>query len=143
MYFGIIKYTKSYLLFSFLFLQIPNVSNAQVEDFNEFLQKFSNDFEFQISRVAFPLKYVFLNEETFELDSIMIDKKNYQYTKLHYSLYECIEAFPMIYDNFQCELRDTNERVFRWIGFTGMDERYYFKRIRGKWILIRKEIVGT
>ena len=49
----------------------------------------------------------------------------------------------MIYDNFDCKLRETDERVFRWKGFTGMDERYFFKRISGKWFLIKIENLGT
>ena len=129
------------LQFSFFLLAFP--SNAQVESFDNFLSKFSNDSLFQISRVEFPLKYIFLNDDTFERDSSLINKKDYDINKLHYSLYDCSEAFPAIYDNFKSQLRDTDERVFRWKGFTAMDERYYFKRRRGKWFLIRIEKLGT
>jgi hypothetical protein len=116
---------------------------AQVENFDTFLKNFSNNRDFQISRIDFPLKYVFLDDETFKLDSSLVSKKDYNVTKLHYSLFNCSEAYPMIYDNFKCELRDSDERVFRWKGFTGMDERYYFERKVGKWFLIKIENIGT
>jgi hypothetical protein len=116
---------------------------GQTEDFDKFLIKFSNDSIFQVSRVEFPLKYVFLDDDTFETDSSMINKVDYRFNRFHYTLLECSEAYPVFYDNFKRELRDTGERVFRWKGFTGMDERYYFKRKNNKWFLVRVEHVGT
>jgi hypothetical protein len=116
---------------------------AQPENFDNFLKKFANDSTFQISRVQFPLQYKYLNRENFNVDSSNLLLKDYKITRLYNVLLNCAEAYPMIYDNFDCKLRETNERVFRWKGFTGMDERYYFKRISGKWFLIKIENLGT
>ncbi|NCA84410.1 MAG: hypothetical protein EOM83_02425 [Clostridia bacterium] len=50
---------------------------------------------------------------------------------------------PQIFDNFEGTLRDTDERLFQWIGTeTGVDVKYYFKKIDGKWFLIKKENLG-
>lgn len=131
------------LVYTFLLLLFANACAAQVESFDEFLAKFSNDSVFQMSRVSFPLKHVFLDDDTFKLDSTTISKKDYCLNKLYYELYERSDAFPVLYDNFDLNVRDTGERVFQWKGFTGMDERYYFKRVKGKWFLVRTENVGT
>jgi hypothetical protein len=46
---------------------------------------------------------------------------------------------PQIYDNFNGELRDTDERLFHWKGVeTGVNVKYFFKREGGKWYLVRK-----
>ena len=140
------KKSRKYLLnFAGLFslLLFANACAAQVESFDEFLPKFSNDSLFQMSRVSFPLKHVFLDDDTFERDSTTISKEDYRLNKLYYELYECSEAFPVLYDNFEGNVKDTNERVFQWKGFTGMDERYYFKRIEGEWFLVKTENIGT
>ena len=131
------------LVYTFLLLLFANACAAQVESFDEFLPKFSNDSVFQMSRVSFPLKHVFLDDDTFELDSTTISKKDYHLNKLYYELYGRSDAFPVLYDNFDLNFRDTNERVFQWKGFTGMDERYYFKRVERKWFLVKTADIGT
>jgi hypothetical protein len=47
------------------------------------------------------------------------------------------EAYTVFFDNFDCKFRDTGEMVFCWKGFTDMDVRYYFKRLEGKWFLVK------
>lgn len=132
---------RKLLLISIVFF-ISKISLAQQEEFNDFLNKFSNDSIYQLNRTCFPLKKVFINDDTFELDSIIILKENYIISKFYYELYDNFDAYPVIYDNFKSKLRDSDERVFRWKGFSDMDERYYFKRLNGKWYLIKIEILG-
>ncbi|HPS05572.1 MAG TPA: DUF4348 domain-containing protein, partial [Tenuifilaceae bacterium] len=127
----------------FIVALIGQQACAQPENFDDFLKKFSNDSTFQLSRVQFPLQYEYLNRETFNIDTCNLLLQDYKITRLHNVLLKCSEAYPMIYDNFDCKLRETDERVFRWKGFTGMDERYFFKRISGKWFLIKIENLGT
>ena len=95
---------------------------------------------FQISRVVFPLPYITWSfNESFDEekeDTLYITIDKYRFNNLHYGFIRCGEAYPMLYDNFDCKFRDTGEMVFRWVGFTDMDLRYYFKRIKGKWYLI-------
>jgi hypothetical protein len=123
----------------FTFLPLLTVCFGQNEVFEKFLYKFANDSIFQLSRVEFPLKYFFTNNDTFEDDSTFIMKKDYKFDRLQYSNLDCTDAYSLIYDNFDCKFGDTNERVFRWVGFTDMDMRYYFKRKQGKWYLIKIE----
>lgn len=132
---------RKLLLISIVFF-ISKISLAQQEEFNDFLNKFSNDSIYQLNRTCFPLKKVFINDDTFELDSTIILKENYIISKFYYELYDNFDAYPVIYDNFKSKLRDSDERVFRWKGFSDMDERYYFKRLNGKWYLIKIEILG-
>lgn len=132
---------RKLLLISIVFF-ISKISLAQQEEFNDFLNKFSNDSIYQLNRTCFPLKKVFINDDTFELDSTIILKENYIISKFYYELYDNFDAYPVIYDNFESKLRDSDERVFRWKGFSDMDERYYFKRLNGKWYLIKIEILG-
>ena len=134
---------KRKVIFVLLLAVGTNVCIAQQENFDEFLYKFSHDSTFQLSRVDFPLKHIFIDDEIFELDSGTISKADYCFYRFHYTLYERLDAYPVFYDNFEGKLRDTGERVFRWRGFTGRDDRYYFKRINGRWFLVRIENIGT
>jgi hypothetical protein len=131
-----ILYFRQWILL-FLFMTIPFVLKSQTEIFSNFITKFATDSVFQVSRVSFPLLYITWDEEKDEEDSILVNKEKYQYTALYYSLLEHGEAYTIFYDNFDCEFRDTGEMVFRWMGFTDMDSRYYFKRINEKWYLIK------
>ena len=115
------------------------------ENFNDFIERFSTDSIFQISRVSFPLEFIFVNDESFMIDTTYIFKEDYVVLKNEFynSLRKYVEAYPIVYDNFECNLSKSDERVFRWKGFTGMDVRYYFRRIDGKWRLLRMSSIGT
>ncbi len=112
------------------------VVKSQNEQFPDFIDNFTNDSLFQTSRVVFPLPYITWNLEEDKQDTLYITKNKYKFNPLYYSLMRCGEAYPTLYDNFDCKFRDTGEMVFRWIGFTDMDNRYNFKRIEGKWYLV-------
>lgn len=132
---------KAFLLILFVFVSHNILS--QKEDFDKFLHKFSYDSAFQVSRVKFPLLNINLNSETLDVDTLNIRPRDYKLTNMQYELLKCTEAYTQVYDNFDCELRDSDERVFRWRGFTGMDERYYFKRLTdGCWYLLKYENLG-
>lgn len=114
-------------------LFIPIIANSQPENFEEFIDNFCMDSSFQISRVQFPLLYISWDYETDKEIELYIQKEKYKYDKLYYNS----DAYAVFYDNFDCKLKDSDEMVFRWKGFTDMDRRYYFKRINGIWFLIK------
>jgi hypothetical protein len=115
----------------------PTILKSQNENFDEFITEFALDSVFQINRISFPLLYISWDYEIDKEYSIFISKERYKYTRLHYSSDGCTDAYSVFYDNFDCMFRDTGEMVFRWRGFTDMDCRYYFERIKGKWFLIK------
>ena len=136
-------YKIKYLLtLIFILILINNCNSQNNEKFEVFIEKFANDSIFQVSRVSFPLNYVFVDDENFEVRKVKMPKEKYVKTRLFFNLVGCSEAYTVFYDNFNLKLDDTGERVFQWKGFTGMDTRYYFKRISKKWYLVKIEILG-
>ena len=94
------------------------------ESFFVFINEFSNNEDFQMNRTIFPLECVSWDLEKDTTVTFYVNKNEWEYTKL-------------FGDNFECEFRDTDQRVFQWRGFTDMDIRFYFKRIEGNWFLIK------
>lgn len=125
-----------------LVLFFNGISLAQ-NDFDSFIKKFSNDSAFQLNHVKFPLNKVIIDAETYEYDTLSVCKKDYRTVSFYNSLIKCSEAYPVVYDNFELNESNSTERVFRWKGFTGMDNRYFFKKISGTWVLVKVEILGT
>lgn len=124
-------------LFLLIFL-LPLITRAQNEKFDDFIKLFAQDSIFQISRIEFPLKYLSWDYEKDKEYETAISKEKYKFDNLYFYLLDCgQDAFPIFYDNFECKFGDTGEMVFRWIGFTDVDRRYYFKRINGIWFLVK------
>lgn len=113
------------------------VTQRDNEDYSDFIYRFCNDAEFQISRVVFPLPFEYkldLTNDTLYTDSItMLEWK-------HMSIYMDEEYLICSYDNFKRRLRDTDERVISYEGVeSDIEENYYFRRISGKWFLVKRE----
>ena len=113
----------------------PLLIRAQQESFGKFIIQFCSDSSFQVSRIKFPLLYLTWDYDTDKEVPKHITKEDYRFDNLFYR--EDMDAYTVFYDNFDCKFRDTGKMVFRWRGFTDMDRRYYFKRIRDKWFLIK------
>ncbi len=114
-------------------------SQESKESFEEFIKKFEDE-AFQISSIKFPLEMTFIDQESFEESSKELAKEEWTYTHFYLNfLFNGEDAYPQIYDNFDRKLRDTDERVFSLIGFSDLNINYYFKRIEGKWYLIKIE----
>ena len=113
-------------------------SDAQESNGNEsffaFINEFSNDEDFQLSRIIFPLEYVSWDLEKDTTITIYVKKTEWTYNEL-FSKNQ--DGYTVFYDNFECEFQDNDQRVLQWRGFTDMDIRFYFKRMNGKWFLIR------
>jgi hypothetical protein len=130
------------LLFSFIFSLNPSMSQTPAkEDFNQFFPRFIVEKDFQLERVQFPLtKIVLIDDPNPKGDyinkTVNVDKSEWE----HISFYYTSDRRPraQIFDNFEAKLRDTDERVFAWLGIeTGYQIYYYFQRIDGKWYLIK------
>ncbi len=119
------------------------LSNYQVycqqkikEDFDKFFEEFSFNEEFQKDRIKFPLLTIRNNFDYTAYDTIYIKKEEWQYNSFYFRTEW--GARGQIYDSFKHELRDTDERVFEWKGIgNGVHDLYFFKRINGKWYLIK------
>ncbi|MEX0965966.1 MAG: DUF4348 domain-containing protein [Bacteroidia bacterium] len=112
------------------------------EDFETFFYQFMYDPDFQISRIKFPLPFIYFKDGDpgDETDTTFLTKEKWEHN--HYFLNET--SIPVIYDNYEMKLRNTEERVFVWSGVeNGIYVTSYFKRINGKWFLIRKEDFST
>ena len=117
-------------------------SDLEQENFDRFFYKFMIEPDFQLSRVKFPLESVGFRDgySGDDIDTIYFQKDKWQ----HNSYYVDKQSIPIIYDNYKMELRNTDERVFVWAGVeNGINVKSYFKRIDGKWYLIKEEDFST
>ena len=117
-------------------------SDAEQEDFDDFFYKFMIEPDFQLSRVKFPLVFVGFKDgyPGNDTDTIYFSKDKWQ----HNSYYLDKQSIPIIYDNYEMKLQNTDERVFVWAGVeNGIYVKSYFKRIEGKWYLIKEEDFST
>ena len=106
------------------------------EDFDKFFEEFSFNEEFQKARIEFPLLTIRYNSDYTAYDTIYIKKEEWQYNSFYFRTEW--RARGQIYDSFKHESRDTDERVFEWKGIgNGVQDLYFFKRINGKWYLIK------
>lgn len=132
-----------YSLFFFMLIFSSSSAKSKSEDFDFFLSQFATDSVFQLERTLFPLKYITwkdVNEIGGEIviKNILKDEWSHDYFFFDKTSYR-----PQIFDNFNGKLRDTNTRLFQWIGIeTGVSVKYFFKRIKGNWFLIKKENLG-
>lgn len=112
-----------------------SIKENDKEDFHEFLRDFARDSVFQIKRVKFPFEHDLLNVATLGMDTIYISIKEWKYKPLPVLN---VEYRIQFYDNFDRELKDTNERVLSIEGNgNGLDYSLYFKYISGKWYLVK------
>ena len=131
---------KVIFFFIFLFPSLLFAQANQKEDFTSFLYQFSSDSLFQINRIQFPLTFITLNYEIFEEVEKKIQEKDWRFE----TVFPAQERRAQVYDNFDRELRDSDERVFSWHGIdNGINIHYFFKRINGKWFLVKYEDTST
>ena len=125
---------KLFVLLTFNCLCLYAQESSINESFFVFINEFSNNEDFQLSRIIFPLECVSWNFEEDTTVTSYVKKTEWAYNRL---FGENHEGFTVFYDNFECEFQDTDQRVLQWRGFTDMDVRFYFKRTEGKWFLIK------
>lgn len=110
---------------------IETSKQSTKEKFDDFIYKFIADSLFQLERIKFPLKSS-TQTDLDEVDTKAIEKKDWKIVRL----FGTEEYRPQIYDNFERELRDTDERLFCWEGIeNGIYIEYKFQRLGGLWYL--------
>ena len=127
-------------LFFFLLLFPVLVNGQDKEYFDSFLYEFSSDSSFQMSRIQFPLPFKTMNYETYEEVEMDLSMEQWNF----HSVLPSHESFTQTYDNFETEMDDSGERVFSITGNrNGINVYYFFKRIDGKWFLIKFKDTST
>lgn len=117
-------------------------SDLAQEGFDSFFYKFMIEPEFQLSRVQFPLEFAGFKDGYPEddIDTAYFTKDKWE----HNSYYLDKTSIPIIYDNYEMKLRNSDERIFVWSGVeNGISVSSYFKRIDGKWYLIKQADFST
>jgi hypothetical protein len=98
-----------------------------------------NNEKFQLERIKFPLVFEVFGDN-FEEETQYIQQSKWK----HKAFYLNQEYVPQIYDNLEGKLEDTNERLFMWHGVeNGIMVSFSFKRINGRWFLIKKSDFST
>jgi hypothetical protein len=131
-------------VFLFLIIQLVALcdgANAKSdEEFLKFLTKFSSDKEFQIQRIKFPITK---NSYTKDLKDtvIKIESSRWQFVSL---IQPKTESITDIGYSFKDDNIASNQRVFSYIGIeTGVNVKYFFKRINRQWYLVKIEDYST
>jgi hypothetical protein len=107
------------------------------ENFDKFFEEFSFNDGFQKNRIKFPLLTLQFNDDKGALDTLYVKANDWKYNSFYFRTEW--QARGQIYDSFRHELKDTDERVFEWIGIgNDVDDLYFFKRIDDKWYLIKQ-----
>ncbi|HSQ40822.1 MAG TPA: DUF4348 domain-containing protein [Fibrobacteraceae bacterium] len=131
---GSVYYKRISLLVLCIFSQWTFAAgNGEV--FDDFLVEFMENAEFQKSRVQFPLLSVTMQMETEQSDTAHIEKAQWRFND-----FKALRSGTQVrqFDNFERKIRDTDERVVSLIGNdNGVLYSYFFKRIQGRWYLVR------
>ena len=112
-------------------IKIPeNVDN----DFKVFLDYFSKDSIFQVSRVNFPLKVMEVDENN-TLESIEKTISKTEYTKLDFEYPK--DALTREYDKYTQKIKTNgNKAVIEIRGYdNGICTDFFFEKLNGKWFL--------
>ena len=112
-------------------IQIPKNID---ENFKTFLDNFSKDSVFQISRVIFPLKVTELDYNN-ELESIVRIIQKKEYTKLDFEYPK--DALTREFDRYTQNIKTKGDKAV--VEIRGVDNGiysdFYFEKINGKWHL--------
>tara|TARA_Y100001935_G_C16931712_1_gene325759 strand:+ start:64 stop:477 length:414 start_codon:yes stop_codon:yes gene_type:complete len=131
-------------IFLLLFPSLISAQSNEIEKFHSFLVSFSSDSLFQLSRIQFPVTSVTLDQEYFEEVESKIQKADWTYIDLIGDELFKLDVRTQTYDNFDLKLEDSGERVFSLISlYGGMHIYYYFKRVNGKWFLVKLRDIST
>jgi hypothetical protein len=115
------------------------------ESFQRFLRSFFTDTEFQRQRVSFPLEWQELVNNTNPAGEPFITRKtrktsvNWQHIKGPV-FFDCkTDCYDLVtYDNFKSKDSNSSERVVAFEGVgNGIQRSLFFRRINGKWMLVR------
>jgi hypothetical protein len=133
-----------------IFLSCYFFSNALVaqtlpqrsENFFLFFQDFCRDSSFQIGRIKFPLISLYPDPSIDSTVTETIKQTEWYFVPIKDFTSNTFEYF---FDGFaNRELPESDEMVYAIIGIeNGIQINYYFKRIEGKWYLLKIEDLST
>lgn len=138
---GLIRIRIYFLVIILILLGCNNQVENQNEDFVDFIIKFSFDESFQIERIMFPLK-------KYALDNTLNSEVKTKLQKTNWTHIQLINNKQTYITDIQskCDLEEIyeNEQIFALLGIeTGIDVKYFFKNINGKWFLVKIEDYST
>lgn len=109
------------------------------EDFKTFFERFIADSSFQVSRIEFPLNYIFEEyDSVLQRDTLSIARKDWEYQRFYL---EMAKERTQIYDNYESVLKPNNLRMVHWytLSENPSEANYYFHGKSGKWYLEKIE----
>ena len=105
------------------------------ESFDDFFVEFMEKPEYQKSRIQFPLLSITAHMESDKNDTAKVERHQWKFND-----FKSLRAGTQVrqYDNFERKLHESDERVVSLMGNdNGIMYSYYFKRIEGRWYLVR------
>ena len=117
----------------------------QTVEFRHFIRDFFKHEAFQKSHIQFPLAVVYFSYNENESDSVLSTKFINKDEWRHYGgprYYQCERnCFDLvIYDDFKKSHSESNERVLSFEGINnGINSSLYFRKINGRWYLVKHE----
>lgn len=107
-------------------------AGSRGEGFEEFFTRFRQDTSFQLSRIRFPLPRFSQADDAEQ----RLDRAGWEFEPF----YTGQETYTQVFDNFAMRPADTDERVYALIGVASdVRQNYLFRRIGGRWYLVRVE----
>ena len=139
------------MMYLLLFFRFICTAQDKTEDFDQFCKSFFSDRAFQVSRIAFPLVKVQITEDLEDVDTILVQRQDWQYSDFGYGKKrdQTTDNWEIrLYDNFALKkskrLTNTTERV---VGFEGIDNgisvHLYFELRGSKWTLVKFQDLST
>lgn len=122
-------------------LHAATLGGETKEDFLPFLMKFSRDKQFQVNRITFPLTKCTYRDDLSDTTTITLPRTNWEPLCLLGPQDDHITDIGYTFGNRES---DSDERVFSIIGLeTGINVKYFFKRVEGLWYLTKIEDYST
>ena len=116
-----------------------NDSTTVGESFEQFRLQFFDDLQFQKERTQFPLIDIGYSDDNAR-DTIYTKAENFNPIAIVNDDNGQGNAYRVeTYDNFEMKTHESDSMVISVLSFIEGNKNYYFKRIKGKWMLIAKE----
>lgn len=115
-------------------------STAVGESFDQFRIRFFDDLQFQKEHTQFPLIDIGYSDDNAR-DTIYTKAENFNPIGLINTPISPENAYRIeVFNNFEKKSQDSDSMVLNVLSFAEGDISYYFKRIKGKWFLVAKEV---
>jgi len=129
-----------YVLFGLGIILASCVSPGHDQSFDQFLVSFGADDEFQRSRIVFPLDYTYYGRSEDMITLKPVQEKLTSMDWIHHEFAPDSIAGHLPENPYQwnvSKLTNDDAEVFKGGLDTGMSITFYFKKIDGKWFLVK------